>query len=244
MTETKPASRGPEYICWALALLSIMPLAASVGSRMLYANAAENIEIALAADADEDDLPGLRAASASDARAADTTVADTTGATEPDQSLWARGRRAAFKRFTENGGPAIAAVLRIPQLETTIPVFKGATETAMTLGAGHLSDTAALTGDGNIALSSHRDGAFRILKDVNKGDAITLDTSAGVRTFIVKKLLIVEPSEVSVLAPTSTTTLTLITCHPFYFVGSAPKRYIVQAELTETITTTEQRQEI
>ncbi len=238
MAETKRASRAPEYICWALAMLCIMPLAAAVGSRMLYANAADHIEIGLAADADERELPGLKAASASDAKATDATAADATAAIEPDQSLWARGRRAAFKRFTESGGLAIAAVLRIPQLETTIPVFKGTTETAMTLGAGHLSDTAALTGDGNIALSSHRDGAFRILKDVNKGDAITLDTSAGVRTFIVKKLLIVEPSEVSVLAPTSTTTLTLITCHPFYFVGNAPRRYIVQAELTNANTAT------
>lgn len=200
---------------------------------MLYVGAAEVAEIARVTNSDELVSPALQTAPVN-AAAADIKL---------DQSLWAKARRAAFARLAANGAPAIAAVLRIPQLETTIPVFKSTTETAMTLGAGHLSDTTTLTGEGNIALSSHRDGAFRILKDVKKGDAITLDTTAGVRTFIVKKLFIVEPSEVSVLAPTPTTTLTLITCHPFYFVGNAPRRYIVQAELADKTTTMQKQRD-
>lgn len=217
----RPGSRVPEYICWALALLCFMPPATTVGSRLLYASAAEAVSVAHSAETEQP---------IASAQAAKVTV-------QQDQSLWAQGRRAAYERLTANGAPEIAAVLRIPHLETTIPVFNGTTETAMTLGAGHLSDTTALTGEGNIALSSHRDGAFRILKDVKKGDAITLDTKDGIRTFIVKQLFIVDPGEVSVLAPTATTTLTLITCHPFYFVGNAPRRYIVQAELTDKTTT-------
>ena len=226
-------SRALEYICWTLASLCFIPLATAVGSRMLYVGIAEQAQIAAAPNSD-------KVASAAVETAAPTPAA---ADIKHDQSLWTTARRAAFARLSTNGAPAIAAVLRIPQLDTTIPVFNGTTETAMTLGAGHLSDTTALTGEGNIALSSHRDGAFRILKDVSKGDAITLDTTAGVRTFIVNKLFIVEPDEVSVLAPTSTTTLTLITCHPFYFVGNAPRRYIVQAELTDNTAAAQQQRD-
>ncbi len=233
--DSQRRSRALEYMCWALALLCFLPLATAVGSRMLYASAAEQMQLAHS----EVNEPAPEIARSGVA----TAVAGTD--VKQDQSLWARTRRAAFARLTVNGLPATVAVLRIPQLQATIPVFNGATEAAMTLGAGHLSDTTALTGEGNIALSSHRDGAFRILKDVSKGDALTLTTDAGVRTFIVKKLFIVEPSEVSVLAPTPTTTLTLITCHPFYFVGNAPRRYIVQAELDDKLpTATEHRHQL
>lgn len=189
---------------------------------MLYAGAAEHVAA---------NPPVEKSTPASPPYVADPGVASAT--LEQNRSLWARGRLAAFERLAANNDLAIAAILKIPQLEATVPVFAGTSEPAMTLGAGHLQDTTTLKGDGNIALSSHRDGAFRILKDVQRGDSITLTTDVGVRTFVVNRLFIVQPTETRVLAPTLKTTLTLITCHPFYYVGKAPNRYIVQAELVD-----------
>lgn len=83
---------------------------------------------------------------------------------------------------------------------------------------------------GNSAMAAHRDGLFRPLKDVRIGDEIRFRTTRDEFRYRVTKTSIVLPDDVSVLAAQSDTSLTLITCYPFYYVGSAPKRFIVQAE--------------
>lgn len=155
-------SRLLEYGCWALAVLCVAPAAMVWGARLLYVDVAEDKVQAYLEGATQSVALHSEAAGAIGSQA---VIA------EQDQSLWAKGRRAAFQRLTAHGELVMAAVLSIPRLNSTIPVFNGTTETAMTLGAEHLSDTVALTGEGNIALSSHRDGAFRVLKDVEKDDA-------------------------------------------------------------------------
>lgn len=82
-----------------------------------------------------------------------------------------------------------------------------------------------------MAIAGHRDGFFRGLKDVAVGDKIELVTLLGTETFIIDRITIVEPTDVWVLRPRSRSSLTLITCYPFYFIGSAPQRYIVQASI-------------
>ena len=96
---------------------------------------------------------------------------------------------------------------------------------------GHVEGTALPGTAGNIAVAAHRDGFFRGLKDIKIGDQIELTTLEGQQTFVVSKLDIVDPFQVSVLDPTDEPVLTLITCYPFYFVGSAPERFIVRATL-------------
>ena len=86
---------------------------------------------------------------------------------------------------------------------------------------------------GNIGVAAHRDGFFRPLKDIQVGDTMFLDTVTATKRYRVSGISIVTPDDVSVLKPTPTGTMTLVTCYPFYFVGSAPKRYIVHAELDE-----------
>ena len=76
-----------------------------------------------------------------------------------------------------------------------------------------------------------RDGFFRVLKDIELGDSIDMLTTKGKKEFVVSSITIVDPTDVSVLAPTDDSTITLVTCYPFYFVGHAPKRYIVKGEL-------------
>ena len=78
-------------------------------------------------------------------------------------------------------------------------------------------------------IAGHRDGFFRGLKDIVAGDVIELDTIQGTEVYRVERTWVVSPEDVSVLDPTSTRALTLVTCYPFYFVGSAPERFIVRA---------------
>ena len=144
----------------------------------------------------------------------------------PDQSDWSPGRIAAFAA-AEAGQPL--AVLRMPGVALEVPVYGDTSERNLNRGAGTIAGTALPGSDGNAGIAAHRDGYFRKLKDVAVGDVVTLEHARGVRRYAVTELTIVEPTDVSPLAPTDEASLTLVTCYPFYFVGSAPQRYIVRA---------------
>jgi sortase A len=96
---------------------------------------------------------------------------------------------------------------------------------------GHIPDTALPGESGNAGLAGHRDTFFRGLKNIRTGDRITMTTTNGVLEYTVRHTSVVDPDDVSVLNPTSRPTLTLVTCYPFYYVGAAPRRFIVHAEL-------------
>ena len=99
---------------------------------------------------------------------------------------------------------------------------------------GHLPDTPLpWHRRGNVALAAHRDGLFRPLEKIRIEDDVRIVTARGEYHYRVKKTHIVDPDDVWVIAPTDTPTITLITCYPFSFVGNAPQRFIVQAELVE-----------
>lgn len=149
----------------------------------------------------------------------------------PDKSEWSESRVAAF--VAAKAGeivPQASGVLRIPGLELEAPVFDGTSERYLDLGIGRIEGTAHFTESGNIALAGHRDGHFRRLKEIAIGDRIELRTVAGLRSYEVRDLQVVNPEDVHVLAPTRKETLTLVTCYPFYFMGHAPQRFIVRAE--------------
>jgi sortase A len=116
------------------------------------------------------------------------------------------------------------------QLE--VPVFAGTGDFALTRGAGRIEGTPELGNPGNTGIAAHRDGWFRVLKDVRVGDAVEIETLQGELQFRITETFVVEPADVQVLAPTEQHSLTLVTCYPFYFVGSAPQRYIVRAVRT------------
>jgi sortase A len=88
--------------------------------------------------------------------------------------------------------------------------------------------------EGNIGIAGHRDGFFRVLKDVGQGDAIELQGPIRTDTYVVDRIVIVSTDDVSVLQRRSRPSLTLVTCYPFYFIGSAPRRYIIQASLSNS----------
>jgi sortase A len=96
-------------------------------------------------------------------------------------------------------------------------------------GVGRILGTAQLGQPGNLGIAGHRDGFFRGLKDVGPDDVIEVIRPGQTDFYAITQIQIVDPGNVSVLAPTSTQTLTLVTCYPFYFIGNAPQRYIVTA---------------
>jgi sortase A len=120
----------------------------------------------------------------------------------------------------------------IPRLKLSAAVAEGDDDKTLGKAVGHLPDT-PLPWDrrGNVGLAAHRDGLFRRLEKIRMDDDVRVVTARGEYHYRVTKTHIVNPDDVWVLAPTQTPTITLITCYPFSFVGNAPQRFIVQAEL-------------
>ena len=119
--------------------------------------------------------------------------------------------------------------VEIPNLHLSAVVFQGTSDRILDRGIGHL-DGSALPGEtGNVVLAAHRDTFFRSLRNIHQGDEITFTTPSGPREYEVESTEIVDPTDISVAGKTANPTLTLITCYPFYFVGHAPKRFIVKA---------------
>jgi LPXTG-site transpeptidase (sortase) family protein len=146
----------------------------------------------------------------------------------PDQSLWSEKMRVKYEKV-KNDSTGLLAMLKIDSLNLEAPVYMGTDRLTLDRGVG-VVDIGAYPGEvGNIAMSGHRDSFFRPLKDIKLGDEITLRTAEANQRFEVVDILIVDALDVSVLDPTETTVLTLITCYPFYYVGYAPDRYIVKA---------------
>jgi sortase A len=155
-------------------------------------------------------------------------------------SLWDSARIRAYERTLNLSFPAPEAILRVPRLGIEVPVLEGTSDITLNRGVGHIAGTALPGQPGNIAITGHRDGFFRPLKDAREGDIIEVQRKSQTDRYIVSKIKIVFPSDTSVLNNTTDPTLTLVTCYPFYFVGAAPQRYIIQASLlppTPTSTT-------
>jgi len=121
------------------------------------------------------------------------------------------------------------ALLRMPGIDLEVPVFGDISERNLNRGAGWVPGTALPNDGGNMAIAAHRDRYFRALKDVAVGDLLELESLSGPRNYKVTSVTIVQPEDLWPLGPAEAATVTLITCYPFYFIGSAPQRYIVQA---------------
>lgn len=150
-----------------------------------------------------------------------------------DFSLWSSQRIAAFKKALAQQIAQPEAVLEIPRIGLEVPVFDGTDALTLNRGVGRIIGTARLGQAGNLGIAGHRDGFFRGLKDVVVGDSIQLETTEGTETYRVDQIRVVKPNNVQVLENRAVPTLTLVTCYPFYYAGSAPFRYIVRASVAE-----------
>ena len=145
--------------------------------------------------------------------------------------LWDSARIRAYQRSLAVSFPAPEAILRVPKAAIEVPILEGTDDLTLNRGVGHIPGTPLPGHSGNIASTGHRDGFFRGLKDITTGDTIEVVRHNQTDRYLVRNIKIVLTSDTSVLNQTDDSTLTLITCYPFYYVGSAPQRYIVQASL-------------
>jgi sortase A len=141
-----------------------------------------------------------------------------------------RSTEIGYKSFVE--GAAIA-MLSISRLGLSTVVVEGVEDGDLKLAPGHIPGTAIPGEPGNVGIAGHRDTFFRPLRFIHKDDVIRLSTQNGEERYRVVSIKIVDPDDVQVLYPTNRETLTLVTCYPFYYVGSAPKRFIVRSERFE-----------
>jgi len=167
-------------------------------------------------------------------RSPDQNNIEVATAIKPDFTLWSTKRIKEYEEsLTTYLKPAIA-VLVIPKIKVEVPVLDGTDELCLNRGVGRIAGTASPGEVGNIGIAGHRDGFFRGLKDIALGDAIEMITPRRTDIYTVDHVVIVAPNDTSILRAQSRPSLTLVTCYPFYFVGSAPQRYIVQASLTHS----------
>ncbi len=119
--------------------------------------------------------------------------------------------------------------LEIPRIGIDAAVLEGDNSRILKLGVGHLPGSALPGERGNVSLAAHRDTFFRALRHIKTGDLIRFTTFTRSCLYRVDWTKIVPPSDTRILRPSPGKDLTLVTCYPFYFVGSAPERFIVRA---------------
>jgi LPXTG-site transpeptidase (sortase) family protein len=125
----------------------------------------------------------------------------------------------------------VLAKLEAPSVKMTATILEGTDDRTLSRGAGHIEETAFPGETGNFAIAGHRDTTFRAVRNIKIGDPLIVTTADGVFQYRITKTFIVEPTDVYVLDPTEQPTLTLVTCYPFDYIGHAPHRFIVRAEL-------------
>jgi len=125
------------------------------------------------------------------------------------------------------------ARLEAPSVSLAATVVEGSDEQTLSRAAGHIEQTALPGERGNVGIAAHRDTVFRPVRRLRVGDAIALTTADRVYRYRVTNTQIVKPEDVYVLDPKGHPTLTLVTCYPFTFIGQAPLRFVVFADLVE-----------
>jgi sortase A len=123
----------------------------------------------------------------------------------------------------------VLGLMDIPRLGLSVAVLQGTSTHTLRLGAGHIEATPLPGEAGNSGIAGHRDTFFRHLKDIRPKDEIQIQTATARFRYEVDWVRVVKPDDLSVLAPSTESALTLVTCYPFYLVGPAPRRFVVHA---------------
>lgn len=137
-----------------------------------------------------------------------------------------------YSEYPEEGQEI--GTLEIPALDKILPILAGTDEETLKNGIGHFSQSVLPGEKDNCVLSGHRDTVFADLGQLETGDQLVVETEAGIFTYEISNIRIVEKDDKTVIVPTDRAVLTLTTCYPFHYIGNAPKRYIVSADLATT----------
>jgi len=141
----------------------------------------------------------------------------------------AKSANSTVTKAAINRGDVIGRI-DVLRLGLSVAVLQGTSARILRLGAGHIEGTPLPGEPGNSGVAGHRDTYFRCLKDIHVDDEIQIQTATGLLHYEVDWVKVVRPNDTSVLQPSGdASTLTLITCYPFYLVGPAPRRFVVHA---------------
>jgi sortase A len=156
-------------------------------------------------------------------------------AREFDQELrlQAESKPAALTSIAPVAMPArhgVLGSLQIPRIGVAVMVVEGADDGDLKRAVGHIPGTALPWDFGNVGIAGHRDTFFRPLRSIQADDNITLTTLRGEFRYRVLSTSVVRPDDTQVLYPTDHDSLTLVTCFPFEYIGSAPNRFVVRAQ--------------
>ena len=119
--------------------------------------------------------------------------------------------------------------LEIPRVNVSVIVLEGSDSSVLDVAAGHIPGTALPGLSGNVVIAAHRDTFFHSLREIRPQDRLSFKTPVGIFEYAVESTEVVEPSDTGVLRQNTGEELTLVTCYPFNYIGSAPKRFIVHA---------------
>jgi sortase A len=133
------------------------------------------------------------------------------------------------RRPPDSAEGSLVGRIDIPRLDLSVVVFEGTSDGTLARGVGHLRGSAGPGERGNLVLAGHRDTFFRDLRYIQQGDEVNILGPKGEFEYQVESVTIVEPDQTEVLKPGDGSTLTLITCYPFRYIGNAPQRFIVRA---------------
>lgn len=143
----------------------------------------------------------------------------------PDDSIFPDDES---KNFNPAQGETVG-ILSIPRLDSELPIIEGTHEDELAQGVGHYGGTSYPLQNDQIVLSGHRDTVFRRMGELELGDILTVQMPYGDVSYEITDLQIVDADDRSIIVPTGEEVLTVTTCYPFSYVGSAPDRYIITA---------------
>jgi sortase A len=158
-------------------------------------------------------------------------IRPSSGKLKVTQTLILPGDKGANKPAPSAG--TLIGRLEAPSVKMAAVVLAGTDDATLKKGAGHIEDTPLPGQPGNVGIAGHRDTVFRPLRHIKVGDPLELTTPDRLYRYRISKTHIVDPDDVYVLDATKTPTLTLVTCYPFDFIGNAPRRFIVHADLVK-----------
>jgi len=160
-----------------------------------------------------------------------TTTAQTPASKKPGSppDTTRKAQRIVFAKNPSRG--ETLGSLSIPALGQTLPIIEGTRDSDLKRGIGHFTGSVMPGQRDNCVVSGHRDSFFSRLGELEKGDRVLVRTAAGTYTYEVRRTRIVGKNDRTVIVPSEHGVLTLTTCYPFRYVGPAPRRYIVSADL-------------
>ena len=153
----------------------------------------------------------------------------TSTAVQPLPAWDATASVAVYAHYPDKG--EVIGSLSIPALKKRLPIIEGTREDDLKRGVGHYSQSVLPGEQDNCVLSGHRDTVFASLGKLKIGDLFITRTSAGTFTYEISRIRIVDKDDTTVIVPADHAVLTVSTCYPFHYVGAAPRRYVLVADL-------------